>query len=99
MALILIKPSRKKMLVSTITYCSLMFVLWNLPSVNSRVMDAYEQVKMYSDNRFNSSTGIRVKLWEAGLEISQESLVLGHSKRKIAQLSERKIAQKYSRNL
>lgn len=85
-----------KILFLFIGYVMSISVLWNIPTVNVRVVEAYNQISEYKNNSYNSSTGIRIKLWEAGLDISQESTLIGLSKEEVQHVvNERIVSGEY----
>jgi len=55
--------------------------------VKVRVLDAYQQVQNFSIDDYRSSTGARIKLWEAGLYISSNDFLFGHSKSEVSELA------------
>ncbi|UPQ88100.1 O-antigen ligase family protein [Vibrio sinaloensis] len=86
-------PTKKNIFSVLAIVISVSTLLWQVDDVRIRVVDAFEQVQNLSHDNYYSSTGMRVKLWEAGLKISQDSLVFGHSKSNISQYSSVLIAE------
>lgn len=85
-----------KTLFLFIGYAMSISVLWNIPTVNVRVVEAYNQISEYKNNSYNSSTGIRIKLWEAGLDISQKSTLIGLSREEVQHIvNERIVSGEY----
>lgn len=78
------KPSKKVVATILSLFVSVLALLWQVDDIRLRVVDAFKQVQNFSHNDYYSSTGMRVKLWETGLKISQDSLFIGHSKSEIS---------------
>lgn len=78
------KPSKKNAVKVLMLFLTMLVLLWQVDDIRLRVVDAFKQVQNFSHNDYYSSTGMRVKLWEAGLIISQDSLFIGHSKSEIS---------------
>lgn len=89
---LIISPSRMKFLAIVIGCFLLPIVLWQIPIVNTRVSDAINQVHNYEYNDYKSSTGIRIKLWESGLDIASDNMILGTKRDEVESLSAEKIA-------
>lgn len=79
------KPSKKNVASTLILFLSISTLLWQVDDIRLRVVDAFNQVQNFSHNDYYSSTGMRVKLWETGLIISQDSFFVGHSKSDISE--------------
>ncbi|MCG9753004.1 O-antigen ligase family protein, partial [Vibrio brasiliensis] len=63
----------------------------SVPDVRDRVFDAWEQIEKYSDDNYQSSTGIRIKLWISGVDIFSERAFLGNSKEDVQSIVESRI--------
>lgn len=81
---VICKPSKRNAATTLILFLTMIALLWQVDDIRLRVVDAFKQVQNFSHNDYNSSTGMRVKLWETGLIISQDSLFIGHSKSEIS---------------
>ncbi|EKF9302795.1 O-antigen ligase family protein [Vibrio cholerae] len=64
---------------------------WNIPIVHNRIYDAYYQIEQYKNDNYNSSTGIRIKLWQAGLDMVKQGPLLGLHRVDVQRISNVKI--------
>lgn len=85
------KRNFRSLIIVFLSYLIVGAGAWHIPQVKLRVMDAWSQVNNFSNESYNSSTGIRVKLWQSGIDISAKKYIFGNSKEEIRQLSEKYI--------
>ncbi|ENM5906512.1 O-antigen ligase family protein [Vibrio mimicus] len=91
---LIMKPSRKKVMIAFIGYLTLPLMLWSIPIVKQRVYDVVDQIHNYEYNDYNSSSGIRIKLWQSGLDIASENIFFGTKRSQVQDISLAKITNK-----
>ncbi|ENM5731213.1 O-antigen ligase family protein [Vibrio mimicus] len=87
-------PSKIKFFSILIGYILLPLALWNIPMVEQRISDAVEQIHNYEHDDYSSSSGVRIKLWESGLDIASEHIIFGTDRSLVRSISSEKIANK-----
>ncbi|TQQ46565.1 O-antigen ligase family protein, partial [Vibrio cholerae] len=66
---------------------------WSIPIVHNRIYSAYHQIEQYKNDKYNSSTGIRIKLWQAGLDMAKQAPLLGLHRVDVQRISNAKIQE------
>lgn len=84
-------PSVKKIVFSLAILMLMPILLMQIPLVENRVNDAWQQIQQYSNNNYRSSTGMRIKLWQSGFDIASGGLLFGTEREKVVQQSVAKI--------
>jgi len=84
-------PSVKKIVSSLAILMLMPILLMQIPLVENRVNDVWQQIHKYSNNDYRSSSGIRIKLWHSGFDIASGGLILGTERDKVVQQSVAKI--------
>lgn len=85
------RDSRKDKLLLFSFFIAFSITGLSLSSVKDRVSDAYHQILDYKNDNYNSSTGIRIKLWESGLDIAREGKILGLNRTDVQHITHAKI--------
>ncbi|ENM5889573.1 O-antigen ligase family protein [Vibrio mimicus] len=91
---VMTSPSRVKISSVLIGYVIFPMMLWNIPIVQQRITDVVDQIHNYNNNDYSSSSGIRLKLWESGLDIASGSIMLGTERHLVMSISSDKISNK-----
>lgn len=85
-------PSRVNIFSMLIGYIVFPMMLWSIPIVQQRITDAVIQVHNYENGDYKSSSGIRIKLWEAGLDIASGNIILGTERNLVKAISSERIS-------